>query len=265
MSYRTPVSVHKTDISPTIVTPTDPTPPKIEDPAKTCPIHKKPHPLYKCRAFRERTLEERKAFLKQSGICFHCCSSTSHLAKNCATNVRCTECDDDRHHSVLHPGPAPWSIKTLKPTHEHGGEDESVGQNVAVTSKCTEVCGGDTTGRSCSKICLVKVFPTGQPDKAVKLYAILDEQSNRSLVRSEFFELFNVKGGRSPYSLRTCAGIAEKSGTSAHGFQIQSLDEEVTLTLPTLIECNQIPNDRSEIPTPEVSQNKFQLYIPRLP
>lgn len=42
-------------------------------------------------------------------------------------------------------------------------------------------------GRSCSKICLVKVYPAGQPDQAIRLYAIYDEQSNRSLVRSKFF------------------------------------------------------------------------------
>lgn len=175
--------------------------------------------------------------------------------------------EDDRHHSVLHPGPAPWSNKTLKLTHGHGREDESVGPNVVVTSKCTEVCGGDTAGRSCSKICLVRVFPTGQRDKAIELYTVLDEQSNRSLVRSEFFELFNVKGVRSPYSLRTCAGVVEKSGRRAHGFQVQSLDEEVTLSLPTLIECKQIPNNRSEIPTPQVAvqHNHLKCIAKQIP
>lgn len=36
----------------------------------------------------------------------------------------------------------------------------------------------------------------------VKFYAILDEQSNRSLVRSEFFDIFRVQGPSSPYSLK---------------------------------------------------------------
>ena len=31
--------------------------------------------------------------------------------------------------------------------------------------------------------------PKGQPDKAIKAYVILDDQSNRSLARSSFFEL----------------------------------------------------------------------------
>ena len=34
--------------------------------------------------------------------------------------------------------------------------------------------------------------PKGQPDKAIKAYVILDDNSNRSLARSSFFELFNI-------------------------------------------------------------------------
>lgn len=115
----------------------------------------------------------------------------------------------------------------------------------AVSSRYTEVCGGDLHGKTCSKVCLVKIFPSDQREKAVKVYAILDDQSNRSLVRSELFNLFDLKGQSSPYSLKTCAGVVETAGRRVHGFQIESIDGQVTLPLPTLIECNQIPNDRS--------------------
>lgn len=67
-----PITVHKTDISTT-----------DNDINRNCPLHLKPHPLKKCRTFRNKPLEDRKAFLKEKGICFKCCPSTSNLAKDC--------------------------------------------------------------------------------------------------------------------------------------------------------------------------------------
>lgn len=46
-------------------------------PTDYCPLHKKPHPLSKCRAFRVNLLKERETFMKGNGICFKCCSSTT--------------------------------------------------------------------------------------------------------------------------------------------------------------------------------------------
>lgn len=101
------------------------------------------------------------------------------------------------------------------------------------------------------------------------MYVILDDQSNRSLVRSDFFELFNIKGQSFPYSLKTCAGLVETSGRKAEGFQIESLDGQTSLPLPPLIECNEILNDRTEIPTPDAARFHPHLrsvapYIPEL-
>ena len=68
-------------------------------------------------------------------------------------------------------------------------------------SQCTEVCGKDLAARSCSKICLVIVYPQGQREKPVTMYAILDDQNNRSLAKSEFFDLFDVRSHPSRHSL----------------------------------------------------------------
>lgn len=222
---------------------------------RQCPIHKKPHPLKKCRGFRSKSLEDRKAFLKENGICFRCCSSTIHLAKNCEVALKCTECESDRHIAALHPGPPPWDRRG--PSSEHGGEGETL--QLAVTSRCTEVCGDGKEPRSCSKICLVKVYPESRPDKAVKMYVILDDQSNRSLARSEFFDLFQIEGSTSPYILRTCSGVTEACGRRATRFMVESLDETTSVMLPTLIECNHMPNDRTEIPTPAAAQHYTHL------
>ena len=74
-----PITVHKTDVS-TINNDSI-----NNNSNKNCPLHDKPHPLKKCRTFRNKSIDDRKAFLKQKGICFKCCSSTSHVAKDCTS------------------------------------------------------------------------------------------------------------------------------------------------------------------------------------
>ncbi|XP_066448142.1 uncharacterized protein [Eleutherodactylus coqui] len=240
----TPVAVHKTSISAVH--------PSTRDPCKDCPLHKKPHPLQKCRGFREKPLKDRKAFLKENQICYKCCASTSHRAKDCTANIECSECHSKEHTTALHPEPAPWTLTPSDQATEHGGE-EKVSVLPEVSPQCTQVCGEGLRGKSCSKICLVKVYPIGHKEMAVRLYTILDDQSNRSLASSTFFDIFNIEGHSSPYSLKTCTGVTEEAGRRATGFQIESMDGETSLPLPKLIECNQIPNNREEIPTPEAA------------
>lgn len=45
----------------------------------------------------------------------------------------------------------------------------------------------------------------------------------------------------------------------AEGFQIESLDGSVVIPLPPLIECQEIPNNRSEIPTPSAVLHQSHL------
>lgn len=257
-SSRGQVSSHKTEITTVATTkPTETTSKSSNlDVYRQCPIHRKPHPLKRCRAFRAKTMEERKAFLKESGVCFRCCASTDHMAKDCKAVIECKECQTDKHVTALHPGPAPWTVK--EPDSEHGGEEKQEG-SPEITSKCTEVCGEANTSRSCSKICLIKVHSSEQPNRSVKVYAVIDDQSNRSLARSEFFDLFSLAGSDSPYTLRTCAGVTEMSGRRGTGFIAQPLDGSLSVPLPTLIECNHIPDDRSEIPTPAAAEHHSHL------
>lgn len=160
----------------------------------------------------------------------------------------------------------PRAVMTHKTQEVHKvSEDEPVESEVS--SACTEVCGGNQLPRSCSKVCLVKVFPEDQPEKAVKTYVILDDQSNRSLARSEFFNLFGITECNVAYTLKTCAGTVETEDRLPRGFQVESLDGSIVLPLPVLLECNEIPDKRSEIPTLEIISKHRHLkhivkYIP---
>lgn len=228
------------------------------EPDKQCPIHNKPHPLRKCRGFRSKTLDERKAILKENNICYKCYSSAKHVARNCNASLECTECKSTQHIAALHPGPAPWRAPDSAALETNGGE-QVANLAPAIISKCTEICGQNNCSRSCSKICLVKIYPVGHKEKAVKAYAVLDEQSNMSLAKSEFFETFDIHTDAKVYTLKTCLGTGETKARLADGFMVESLDGEISAQLPTLIECDILPDDRSEIPTPEITKHHTHL------
>lgn len=105
--YRVPVVVNRTDISQTNVTAQT----SVLNPDKQCPFHHKPHALAKCRGFRSKTLDERRSILKEHAICYKCCSSTGHRAKDCKAIIQCSECNSNAHVSAMHAGPPPWYTK----------------------------------------------------------------------------------------------------------------------------------------------------------
>ncbi|XP_033979973.1 uncharacterized protein LOC117477426 [Trematomus bernacchii] len=258
-SNKASVTVHKTDIPEEPAdTQSSPTFKKLDEPDRQCPIHKKPHPLKKCKLFREKTLEDRKAYLRDNRICYRCCGSFQHMAKDCKLTVKCFECNSDRHIAALHPGPPPLNAQSATAGKDKSGE-QSESSSSSVTSKCTEVCGEGYSSRSCSKIILVKAYPAGEKEKAMKMYAVLDEQSNKSLAKTEFFNLFEVKGNSTPYTLNTCSGKSETSGRRAVNFVIESVEGKVQLPLPPLIECDMVPDERAEIPSPEIALHHLHL------
>ncbi|XP_063072405.1 uncharacterized protein LOC134463094 [Engraulis encrasicolus] len=112
------VSVYKTDTAHSHSTTAN------EDPERQCPLHLKPHSLQVCRGFREMTIDERKRILQEKNICFKCCASNKHVARNCEVVIKCTECDSNRHPTALHPGPAPWSSTISPLPSENGGESD---------------------------------------------------------------------------------------------------------------------------------------------
>ncbi|XP_062571182.1 uncharacterized protein LOC134233215 [Saccostrea cucullata] len=149
-----------------------------------------------------------------------------------------------------------------RPSQNHGGEKltgekpafhrQTAETTTQLNAACTEIC-GDFRGKSCAKIVLVSVHHKHSEHPPVNVYAILDEQSNKSLAKPELFEMFDPNSTCESYKLSTCSGSSFVSGRRSHGFVINSMDRQTTFSLPTLIECSAIPNNRHEIPTCDVA------------
>ena len=123
------------------------------DPTRWCVLHEKPHPLAKCRALRSKPIKERKNLIRKNRICYHCVASTSHLAKDCCSTIKCSECQSEKHLAAMHAGrpteQKKEEVKDASPENNQNqeGEDKSKcgppshGAETTATAKCTELCG----------------------------------------------------------------------------------------------------------------------------
>ncbi|XP_069140928.1 uncharacterized protein [Argopecten irradians] len=211
---------------------------------RRCPIHNAGHSLSDCRAFKAKDISERLQLLRENGRCFRCCES-KHRRQNCKETVKCELCDSKHHCTAMHDA----NHQRQQRSDDNGGELNKP----HVDAKCTEICGKTFSGKSCAKIVQVKVRHKKSTHSPVRVYAILDEQSNKSLARKELFDVFDCNSDHESYCLSTCGGRITTSGRISLGFVVESIDETVSLDLPSLIECDAIPNNRQEIPTPDVA------------
>ncbi|XP_053375012.1 uncharacterized protein LOC128547190 [Mercenaria mercenaria] len=212
------------------------------------------HTLNSCRTFQSKPMTVRKKFIRDKGICFRCCEYTTHKASNCTKKRQCNLCKGP-HASALHLKAPSSSNGGEKSEHDYKPERK---EN-EIHSACAQVCGNMSGGKSCAKLVCVYVYPMGDPEKKVKIYALLDDQSNRSLVKPEFFNLFDGQFEEIAYSLSSCVGKIDTYGRRATGFVVENLDGTSSHELPPLTECTQIPDIRDEIPTPAVARAHSHL------
>lgn len=175
------------------------------------------------------------------------------MKRDCKVDIKCSECGSRFHCSALH------TLKIfVKSTQQHGGEDDNK-RTVNIVNKCTDVCGSHIEGKSCAKILPINVTHIDYPLTSLKAYMILDGQSNRTLVRSEPLDYFDIHSTPKEYTLSSCSGKSLMSGRRANGFVIISLDRKSEICLPEVIECQGIPNSRNEIPTPDIIRHHPHL------
>ena len=174
-------------------------------------------------------------------MCFQC-FSLADISSCCNIPLRCTICGDRCHNALLHKE-RQLPLK-LEPKSE----------NDAVNPKCTTLC-GPAGCVSCSKTLLVEVYSKSSPHLSKRVYAIIDEQSNSSLVTGELANHLGASGPPEKYFLSTCSGEKkEKHGRQVPGITVRSLSGP-EFPLPTLTECDTIPQDKSEIPTPDMAKS----------
>ncbi|XP_055604341.1 uncharacterized protein LOC129752591 [Uranotaenia lowii] len=82
----------------------------MNKPAVLCEFCDKDHPNFSCLEFRNLSIQERWAKVKEEQMCFNCLRR-GHLSKGCPSNKTCSKCRN-RHHSLLHFQEGTTSIET---------------------------------------------------------------------------------------------------------------------------------------------------------
>jgi len=96
------------------------------------------------------------------------------------------------------------------------------------------------------------------------MYAILDDQNNRTLGRTEIFETMDIPMiTTEQYTLGSYNGYFSTQGRQAHGLTVTAIDNSSSVALPGVLECDQIPNIREEISSPEITS--FHNHLRDIP
>jgi hypothetical protein len=128
-----------------------------------------------------------------------------------------------------------------------------------VSSKTSKIH-DEFPGKSCAKILLANVYLKNDPNTQMRMYVMLDDQSNRSLASPHIFNSLGVEGKKINYTLTSCSGKKQAVGRRAHNIVVESLDHSVQLQLPAVTECSHLLDNREEISTPDVAQNYSNLH-----
>ncbi|XP_038065714.1 uncharacterized protein LOC119735847 [Patiria miniata] len=243
-----PVSVWKTEVI-------NATNPREED-LQMCVLHNSQHPLHECRFFRKKPLLERKQLLKELGVCYKCCMTWKHVARNCKNPIKCEDCGSDRHVTALHIRIPP---RLSQEQSGSKGADIQAGSSTEITNACTDLCSSFPRGKSCAKICKVEVYREDQQEQTVPAYAVIDDQSNTTLAKGELFDLLGISSPPTTYAMKTCAGSIEVTGRDTTKLWIKSTDGRTCIKLPSVRECVMIPDKLEEIPSPEVARHHLHL------
>lgn len=178
-----------------------------------------------CRTFNGKPISERKSFVRQNGLCFRCCNG-KHSAQECLKHVLCSISNSNKHCTSMHEerntkfaqSGKDGAVRSLKP-------NDDFLQATNVRTSCTQVCGHERfRGKSCAKTVLVKIHPEHNPERNLKAYVLIDDQSNRLLARSEFFDYFGENTQEIEYMLSSCSGHISTTGRQTSWYVIESLD-----------------------------------------
>ncbi|CAC5415958.1 unnamed protein product [Mytilus coruscus] len=147
----------------------------------------------------------------------------AHLRKDCQENIRCSECKGTSHTTAMHVFKigSQDGIKS-KPEASASNYGEEKSSKEEVVTKCTEVCKGGV-GKSCAKIVLLDILHVQKPNTRMRIYAIIDEQSNSSLVHGDILDYFDIKAESRQYSLSSCSDHIDEVPSS---FPLVTPDED---------------------------------------
>ena len=241
----------------------------------TCPLCHQYHDLESCAAFLEKSVNDRRAFLKDNHLCFGCYGS-DHMSKGCIRKRLCQTCGK-RHPTALHIDGFKLPINhdkqgvTITDGKNHGtigsnqqsqgprtdpknvksAEDQSV-----ISSICTATSIKDNV--VLHAILPVRIYQKGH-DKVVSTYCFYDNGSSGCFLTDEMYERIGASGTNTNLRLKTMHGSSYISSIAVNDLVITDIHGENSIDLPRIYTRQEIPIDHEQIPRPEIIQKYKHL------
>jgi hypothetical protein len=103
-------------------------------------------------------------------------------------------------------------------------------ESLDISSKTSKIH-AEFPGKSCAKILLANVYLKNDSNTQMRMYVMLDDQSNRSLASPHLFDSLGVEGQKINYTLTSCSGKKRAVGRRALNIVVESLDHSAQLQL----------------------------------
>ena len=200
-----------------------------------CTLCEGKHGLATCKNFLEKTVKERIEICMSKGLCFSCLHPR-HTARHCKRRTQCELCKKP-HATILH-----------RPSPEDRNE-EKVMETAKATNNCVN-CSSTTT----SMILPVLIHHKDNPDRRVKVYAVLDDQSDTCFVTDDIRKSLGVTGPAVNLELGTMHALRNIDTQKVEGLIVSRFDGQVNIPLPKAYTRNLIPGLRGQIPRPETAR-----------
>ena len=118
---------------------------------------------------------------------------------------------------------------------------------------CTKICGCEI-GKNCSKTLLTELTMKNVPNKKLKAYCILDEQSNTTIVDEKVVQYFGQKFPSQEISMKFASQDYEQTISSklVTGLQIKGVLTNEVIDIPRAVSCPNISDTTYEVATPDI-------------
>ena len=118
---------------------------------------------------------------------------------------------------------------------------------------CTQVC-NDHVPVNCSKTLLVELTMKQAPGKSLIAYAIIDEQSNTTLVDDRVVDYFDLPFPSQDFTMRFASQECElvTAGKVVSGLQVRGIHQQEVVSVPEALSCSTISDTRKEVVTPHM-------------
>lgn len=175
-----------------------------------CTLCEEKHGLATCKNFLEKTVKERIEICMSKGLSFSCLRPR-HTARHCNRRTQCELCKKP-HATVLH-----------RPSPEDRNE-EKVMETAKATNNCVN-CSSTTT----SMILLLLIHHKDNPDRRVKVYAVLDDHSDTCFVTNDVRKSLEVTGPAVKLELGTMHALRCIDMQKVEGLIVSRYDGQVNI------------------------------------